>query len=675
MLNKLSLRNAKRQSGKYVLYFLTLTCAVSFLYSFNALIFSEILEDLYSLEVLPYMIIFSSLLIVCVIGWLVSYMTNYMLKERSKEFSIYFLTGIEKKTICSLIYRENSILGIIAYVIGILMGIPFSHFLEIAVAHMFGREYVFAFRIHVLPILLTLLYFFVILWFSLIKNRKWIKRVKVIDLLYSNKKNENRIFTKTTSMVKIFGVSILFGLVGIFIIFTHPFGKGLDVLLSVFFLIGFLYGLFVCVPSFLFERMKNCYNWKYKRNRLIFFRSISSKIRSMSIIMGTLSILFMLSITFMGMGITVDRIANKNLELCPFDIMILHNKSKFDFSSYDLKIKNCVPVKSSHSYAIYTNRKTTFHTIYSNALSRVNAQKRLNYVEFQYDTFMRQSDYIKLRDMLGLKAVELSPQYCYIHCLDTFSYDFEEYIGRTKEDLSKDGFIFTENFIFTEPFYQTEAYGNGFNYIIIVPDQLTIEMDILYSLYAAVTDIPLDNGDLSKIVDDCNELIYLDRSMGKSIGEKQFYTSLLEDKDYIFGKWIEKGKLSHLYSMIICLFYLAIILEIIGATILSVHIISDKEKKRKQDIILYQFGMEKTLIKRLNAIQLVGLFVTPTIPAFILSGYLIFICAKEMEIAAFQFAMFNGSYWILQNFFISVLFFGIFYLIYLFITRLLIKNR
>ena len=184
MLNKLSLRNAKRQSGKYVLYFLTLTCAVSFLYSFNALIFSEILEDLYSLEVLPYMIIFSSLLIVCVIGWLVSYMTNYMLKERSKEFSIYFLTGIEKKTICSLIYRENSILGIIAYVIGILMGIPFSHFLEIAVAHMFGREYVFAFRIHVLPILLTLLYFFVILWFSLIKNRKWIKRVKVIDLLY-----------------------------------------------------------------------------------------------------------------------------------------------------------------------------------------------------------------------------------------------------------------------------------------------------------------------------------------------------------------------------------------------------------------------------------------------------------------------------------------------------------
>ena len=100
-----------------------------------------------------------------------------------------------------------------------------------------------------------------------------------------------------------------------------------------------------------------------------------------------------------------------------------------------------------------------------------------------------------------------------------------------------------------------------------------------------------------------------------------------------------------------------------------------KKKKRKQDIILYQLGMEKTLIKRLNAIQLVGLFVTPTIPAFILSGYLIFICAKEMEIAAFQFAMFNGSYWILQNFFISVLFFGIFYLIYLFITRLLIKNR
>ena len=35
MLKHLSLRNARRQAGEYALYFITLTCIVSFLYAFT----------------------------------------------------------------------------------------------------------------------------------------------------------------------------------------------------------------------------------------------------------------------------------------------------------------------------------------------------------------------------------------------------------------------------------------------------------------------------------------------------------------------------------------------------------------------------------------------------------------------------------------------------------------
>lgn len=81
MLKELSIRNAKRQSKDYLLYFITLTCTVSFMYAFNSLIFSDIMKVFPSIDVLPYMITVASLLIVLIMGWIVGYMTKYILKN------------------------------------------------------------------------------------------------------------------------------------------------------------------------------------------------------------------------------------------------------------------------------------------------------------------------------------------------------------------------------------------------------------------------------------------------------------------------------------------------------------------------------------------------------------------------------------------------------------------
>lgn len=63
MLMKLSLRNAKRQFNEYALFFVTLTCAVASMYAFNALIFSDTVKALPDMELLPYLIVVASLLI------------------------------------------------------------------------------------------------------------------------------------------------------------------------------------------------------------------------------------------------------------------------------------------------------------------------------------------------------------------------------------------------------------------------------------------------------------------------------------------------------------------------------------------------------------------------------------------------------------------------------------
>ncbi|MEZ3445992.1 MAG: FtsX-like permease family protein [Lachnospiraceae bacterium] len=142
MLKELSIRNAKRQSKDYLLYFITLACTVSFMYAFHSLIFSDIMKAFPSIGVLPYMIIVASLLIVLIMGWIVGYMTKYILKKRSRELSIYIISGIPNRSICRLIFYESALIGIFAFVMGLPVGILFSQLLEAILSSMFGVMYV-----------------------------------------------------------------------------------------------------------------------------------------------------------------------------------------------------------------------------------------------------------------------------------------------------------------------------------------------------------------------------------------------------------------------------------------------------------------------------------------------------------------------------------------------------
>lgn len=386
--------------------------------------------------------------------------------------------------------------------------------------------------------------------------------------------------------------------------------------------------------------------------------------------MGMLSILFMLSIAFWGIGAAVNRMANKNIEMSPFDIMILHKEELADFSSYDNLLKSNFPIRESYSYGIYTDSKNNFLTIRDYTITESGRENSLVYAEFQHDTYMRQSDYIKLREMLKLDIVELNSNCCYIHCLPALKNNFKTYIREQREYLDSEGYCFSEDGIFTEPFYQIEAYGNGLNYIIVIPDQAINEMKILYSLYAAVADTSFNSYDLDRILDECDGLVKLDRSVGKSVSISNGYTSLITNNDYLFGKWIEKGSLSHLYAMSICLFYLAFVLEIIGVAILAIQILSDREKKCRQDRILQQLGMENKHVDRIKSIQLLMIFMIPALPSLIVASCFVYVCAKKMQISAFYLPLFENNCWIIQSFCNSTIFFALLYCIYYAATRI-----
>lgn len=668
MLKELSIRNAKRQSKAYLLYFITLTCTVSFMYAFNSLIFSDIMKAFPGLGVLPYMVVAASLFIVLIMRWIVGYMTRYILRKRSRELSIYMISGIPNRSICRLFFYENFLIGIFAFGIGLPAGILLSQLLEVGVSSMFGMRYILRFCFSIQTTALTGLYFFAMIFYAIRRSNKWLNRVTLHDLLYYERQNEKKLLHGGTSSIALFFASVLTGGVGFFLMYTQPLGNGYDVLLGIVCLVVFLFGFFLSVPTFLVLQFGNRENWKYKKNRLVLFRGFTSKIRSTSTIMGILSVLFMLSLTFMGVGTAVYMIADKNVEQSVFDVMILHKAEMHDFSAYEKTLNLNFSIRSSCAYSIYTDNKDIFLAARNAVISSTGRSAYREYSEFQHDTYMKQSDYKKLRETLGLPAVELDPGLCYIHCVSALKTPFETLLEQDKS-LNCAGYSFADNGIFCEAFSQMDTYGNGLDYCIIVPEQAVSQMTILYSLLSVITEAPLDSRDLQSIVQMCDGLSMLKRNRGKTAPDGKV-TALIDNADYLSGKWVDKESLTQLYAMAVCLFYLSLVFEITGAAILATQILNDREKKRRQDCILQQLGMDRQKVEKLNNCQLSMMFLFPILPALVISSCFVYISAEKMQLSAFHLPVFSNSLWIIASLGIASVFFIVLYGIYYIAARM-----
>lgn len=668
MLRRLSLRNAKRQLKEYALFFVTLTCAVAAMYAFHTLIFSETVKALPDMELLPYLIVAASLLIILILGWTVSYMINYMLKRRSQEFSVYMICGIPNRKISALLFYENCLVGLMAFGPGILLGMLFSQILEAALLHMFGLSYTLHFGFSLSAVGLTFLYFWAMLLLAVRRNRKWVRRVQLRELLYYGRQNEKGQVSGKGAAVVVFVLSLLSACAGFVLLFIQPMGKGYDVLAGTVFLILFLLGFFVSIPAFLVVQFADRISWKYRRHRLVPFRGFTAKINSTRMVMGMLSILFMLAITFGAIASTIGLMVTKNVEAGAFDLMILHPGEMWDFSQYAAVICQDFSARG-YAYGIYTDGKTDFCAVYDQAVREAGRKPHRAYGEHMYDTCMAQSDYQKLRDLLGYERLELDPARCYVHCVPALEQGVRALI-RQQGQLACAGYPFAPEGVFSEPFSQQNDYGNGAGFVIIVPDSAVLGMQVVYSVYGAVTDRPLSPGELQEITAACDGLIQLDRSRAKSSQNGAPTAFVQEDMDYLSGKWMDKAEFHYLYAMLICLFYLSWLLEIIGAAILATQVLGDWRMRQRQNRILGQLGMEEGLIARLGNRQLSQLFLLPLLPALVVSSCFVSICGKKILVSFFPLPVVPDMVWIGQAFGIALGLFLLLYTVYYLAARI-----
>ena len=218
MLGKLSIRNAKRQAKDYIIYFITVIISVALMFSFNSLAVSKDISELSSsMKAFSKSILGISIIIVFVMAWLINYTMKFMLEKRSKEFGTYQILGIEKKDISNMFTLENILIGILAFIFGVGVGVFLNQILTSIIMNLFNQPYQIQIIFDMKAVGLTALYFFGIFVLVLLNCRRKIKKTKVYNLLYADKKNENNVIKKAKGNVIVFITSLVLLVLAYFI--------------------------------------------------------------------------------------------------------------------------------------------------------------------------------------------------------------------------------------------------------------------------------------------------------------------------------------------------------------------------------------------------------------------------------------------------------------------------
>ncbi len=196
MLAKLAFRNIRRSIRDYGVYFVTLVFGVAVFYAFNSVSSQSILFDLEDtasggvFAMTGQFLGMFSVLIACVLGFLVLYANGFLIRRRKQEFGTYLMLGMRPRGVSAIVLMETVAVGLVSLAVGLVLGLALSQGMSFLTAGLFNiqmTQYRFVFSPD--AFFMTLACFVVIFAVAALFNTLSIRRYKLIDLLSARSKN------------------------------------------------------------------------------------------------------------------------------------------------------------------------------------------------------------------------------------------------------------------------------------------------------------------------------------------------------------------------------------------------------------------------------------------------------------------------------------------------------
>ncbi|WP_304424708.1 ABC transporter permease [uncultured Adlercreutzia sp.] len=197
MYLKLALRNVRRSVRDYAIYFVTLLFGVAVFYAFNSIGSQQILFDLQSstserqFETTAQFLGMFSVVVAFVLGFLILYANQFLIRRRKREFGTYLVLGMSPGRVSRIVLYETVMVGLVSLAVGLVTGVLLSQGLSFLTAMLFGTtmsNYQFVFSQD--AFFTTLACFAAIYVVVALFNTLTVSRQKLINLLHAEAQNQ-----------------------------------------------------------------------------------------------------------------------------------------------------------------------------------------------------------------------------------------------------------------------------------------------------------------------------------------------------------------------------------------------------------------------------------------------------------------------------------------------------
>ncbi|MFH5826807.1 ABC transporter permease [Clostridium perfringens] len=337
MYFKLAFKNIKKSYKNYVIYFLTLIFGICIFYTFNSIESQSVMMELNEQKQSAFMMAeqligYFSVFIAFVLGFLIVYANNYLIKRRKKEFGIYMTLGMENGSLSKMIFLETLFIGAISLGIGVVLGIMLSQALSVLTAYMFQVDLTkFQFVFSPLGFKRTVLCFSIIYLVVLIFNFISVRKIKLIDLLTASKRNEKPTIKNLWVSVILFLVSVgileiaYYKVIHDGIAFASFNALGLPILLGCIGTFIFFYSL----TGFFLKVIQGNKKFYLRDLNMFVMKQISSKINTTFVSLSFICLMLFLAICTFSGGLGINRAINADLkDLTKFDVTFWSNSGE-----------------------------------------------------------------------------------------------------------------------------------------------------------------------------------------------------------------------------------------------------------------------------------------------------------------------------------------------------------
>ena len=419
MYSKIAINNVKKSFKDYTIYFLTIAFAVCIFYSFNSIESQKALLDMNKnqaeyMSLVTTLISYVSVFVSFILGGLILYANNFLIKKRKKELGIYMTLGMSKRKISKILLSETLIVGVLSLIAGLLLGLVVSQGLSLFTAKLFDVGMTeFKFIISSSAILKTVLYFALIFGVLMIFNTRIIAKYKLIDMLTAARKSEDIKIKNPiiSSIIFISGIIILgtaYYLVTKSGLNPDKLGFKLSIVFGIIGTAGFFYG----IAGFLLgviQRSKNIY---LKKLNIFVTRQISSKVNTNFVSMTVISLMLFITIVLLSTGLSFKSALEKGI-VVPFDASVKlftdeENKYKsmedvFKAINYDFNGKEPIFINGYIIDGIDANMILKDYAVGEFKKSLDNGKHRWEYIDS-----IKISDYNKIRSLYGEEPLSIN---------------------------------------------------------------------------------------------------------------------------------------------------------------------------------------------------------------------------------------------------------------------------